>query len=99
VQTTQEGSFVVIKISDNGTGIPAAIRDRIFDPFFTTKPVGKGTGQGLAIARSIIVEKHRGTLHFESHVGLGTTFVIRLPSAGSQVPSAVGAADPTGTPD
>jgi signal transduction histidine kinase len=55
------------------------IRSRIFDPFFTTKPVGKGTGQGLAIARSIIVEKHGGQLTFESDVGKGTVFTVILP--------------------
>ena len=57
--------------------------DRVFDPFFTTKEVGKGTGQGLAIARSVIVTKHGGTLTFESEVGKGTTFTIRLPINGA----------------
>ncbi|HAV63812.1 MAG TPA: hypothetical protein DCY13_15785, partial [Verrucomicrobiales bacterium] len=52
---------------------------RIFDPFFTTKGVGKGTGQGLAIARSVVVDKHQGTLTFETARGKGTTFIIRLP--------------------
>jgi signal transduction histidine kinase len=70
---------VEIRLSDTGTGIPEQIRDRIFDPFFTTKEVGKGTGQGLAIARSTIVKKHGGQLVFESVVGKGTTFIIRLP--------------------
>ncbi|MEP6836017.1 MAG: ATP-binding protein, partial [Gemmatimonas sp.] len=60
-------------------GIPAAIRDRIFEPFFTTKEVGRGTGQGLAIARTIVRDKHDGTLHFETVDGAGTTFIIRLP--------------------
>lgn len=70
---------VEIRISDTGTGIPEAARLRIFDPFFTTKGVGKGTGQGLAIAHSVVVEKHGGTIDFETETGKGTTFVIRLP--------------------
>jgi signal transduction histidine kinase len=82
VTTCQDGDFVVIRISDTGSGIPKGIRDRIFDPFFTTKDVGRGTGQGLAIARSIIVEKHRGELTFETEEGKGTTFFIRLPING-----------------
>jgi two-component system, NtrC family, sensor kinase len=68
-------------VSDTGGGIPEAIRSKIFDPFFTTKEVGKGTGQGLAIAHSVIVQKHRGTIHFESEMGKGTTFIIQLPLA------------------
>jgi signal transduction histidine kinase len=71
-------NMVAVQISDNGTGIPDGIRERIFEPFFTTKPVGKGTGQGLAISRSI-VDKHGGSLTFESEPGSGTTFSIRLP--------------------
>jgi len=68
-----------IRVRDTGSGIPDAIRSRIFEPFFTTKPVGKGTGQGLAICYSVIVDKHRGDISFESAPGRGTTFVIRLP--------------------
>lgn len=79
VVTRRAGSFVEIAVSDTGAGIPESIRPRIFEPFFTTKPVGKGTGQGLAIARSIIVDKHGGSIAFESSVGDGTTFTIRLP--------------------
>jgi signal transduction histidine kinase len=79
IKTCQEGDSARIDIADTGSGIPEAIRQRIFDPFFTTKEVGKGTGQGLAIARSIIVTKHHGSLTFESAVGKGTTFTIRLP--------------------
>jgi len=79
VRTYREENFVVVAISDTGKGIPAAIRDRVFDPFFTTKEVGKGTGQGLAIARSVVVDKHGGTLTFESEPGKGTTFFVRLP--------------------
>jgi signal transduction histidine kinase len=73
---------VEISVGDTGKGIPVEVRSRIFEPFFTTKEVGKGTGQGLAIARSVIVDKHGGTLHFETEVGRGTTFYIRLPIRG-----------------
>lgn len=68
-----------IAISDNGGGIPEHVRHRIFDPFFTTKQVGRGTGQGLALARTTVVDKHQGTLTFETAMGQGTTFFIRLP--------------------
>ncbi len=76
--TRRDGDSVVIAIADSGAGIPEAIRDHVFEPFFTTKPVGKGTGQGLAIAHSVI-DRHRGSLTFESVVGIGTTFFVRLP--------------------
>jgi signal transduction histidine kinase len=79
IRTAPEGDKIHISIADSGSGIPESIRTRIFDPFFTTKEVGRGTGQGLAIARSVIVERHKGTLTFESEVGKGTTFHIRLP--------------------
>ncbi len=79
IQTLSEHGFVVIKIEDNGGGIPEKIKARVFDPFFTTKDVGKGTGQGLAISHSIIVEKHGGMLYFESEAGHGTVFYIKLP--------------------
>jgi signal transduction histidine kinase len=79
VRTRVDGDEVEISISDSGTGIPEAARQKIFDPFFTTKEVGKGTGQGLAIARSVIVNKHGGTLRFDTESGKGTTFFIRLP--------------------
>jgi len=82
VATRHEGAFAEISVADTGGGIPAAIRDRIFDPFFTTKEVGRGTGQGLAIARAVVVERHGGELTFESDEGRGTTFLIRLPIAG-----------------
>ena len=70
---------VEIRIQDTGGGIPQAIQSRVFDPFFTTKPVGKGTGQGLAIARNVVVKKHGGTIAFESEAGKGTTFIMNLP--------------------
>jgi PAS domain S-box-containing protein len=68
-----------IRISDTGTGIPENIRSKIFDPFFTTKEVGKGTGQGLAISRSVVVDKHGGTITLDSEVDRGASFLIRLP--------------------
>ncbi len=71
---------VRVEIEDTGGGIPSHIHDRIFDPFFTTKGVGKGTRQGLAIAHSVVVQKHRGMLSFNVVEGVGTTFIIELPS-------------------
>jgi len=71
-------------VEDSGCGIPVEIRERVFEPFFTTKEVGRGSGQGLAIARAIIVGKHGGSLTFESEVGRGTTFSIALPIAGRE---------------
>jgi signal transduction histidine kinase len=85
ISTRLDGAWAEIRISDTGTGIPEEIRERIFDPFFTTKEVGKGTGQGLTIARSVIVDKHGGTLAFETEMGRGTTFIIRLPATGNGV--------------
>jgi PAS domain S-box-containing protein len=79
VRTYCEQDHVVVAISDTGTGIPADLHGRIFEPFFTTKEVGKGTGQGLALARSVIVEEHGGTLTFTTEMGKGTTFFIRIP--------------------
>jgi two-component system, NtrC family, sensor kinase len=80
VSTRAESDGVVIAISDTGGGVPLAIRDKIFDPFFTTKEIGRGTGQGLAMARSVVVERHGGSISFESELGRGTTFFIRLPT-------------------
>jgi predicted ATPase/signal transduction histidine kinase/tRNA A-37 threonylcarbamoyl transferase component Bud32 len=79
VRTRRDGGEIEIAIRDTGNGIPAAIRDKIYDPFFTTKEVGRGTGQGLAIARSVVVDKHGGSLRFETELGAGTTFFLRLP--------------------
>jgi two-component system, NtrC family, sensor kinase len=79
VSTHVEDTWAVIKIGDSGTGIPEAIRERIFEPFFTTKPMGKGTGQGLPIVRTVIVGKHQGKIDFVSEVGVGTTFILHLP--------------------
>jgi len=79
VVTQSKDNEVEIRIADTGKGIPAKIRPFIFDPFYTTKGVGKGTGQGLALAHSTVVEKHGGDLTFETELGRGTTFIIRLP--------------------
>jgi len=83
VETRLLGESVEVAISDTGTGIPAEIQGRIFDPFFTTKEVGKGTGQGLALARAIVVDKHGGTLTFDTAPGKGTTFHVRIPVNGT----------------
>jgi signal transduction histidine kinase len=79
IVTRRLPDWAEIIISDDGCGMPKTIHDKIFDPFFTTKPVGKGTGQGLAIAHNVIVKHHRGTIAVKSEVGMGTTFTIRVP--------------------
>ena len=88
VRTRRDGDDVVISISDTGGGIPADIQGRIFDPFFTTKEVGRGTGQGLSISRSVVVEQHGGQIDFETEAGKGTTFLIRLPIDGASAGAA-----------
>jgi PAS domain S-box-containing protein len=89
VTTRRDGDWAEIRVRDTGCGIPEAIRSKVFDPFFTTKQVGKGTGQGLAIAHAVVVEKHGGTITFESEVGTGTTFSIRLPICPQPAPPAM----------
>jgi PAS domain S-box-containing protein len=84
VRTRRDGDWAEIRVADTGSGIPEHARERIFDPFFTTKPVGKGTGQGLAISRSVIVDKHGGTIDFETESGRGTSFIVRLPLHGAE---------------
>jgi len=79
VRTRLEGDDVIVSISDTGCGIPEPIQGRVFEPFFTTKASGKGAGQGLAVARAIVAGKHGGKLWFESVVGQGTTFFMRVP--------------------
>jgi signal transduction histidine kinase len=79
ITTTQQDQYAIIKISDDGTGIPEAIQKRIFDPFFTTKDVGQGTGQGLSLVHSVVVENLRGQIAFDTEQGKGTTFTINLP--------------------
>jgi two-component system NtrC family sensor kinase len=81
------GPTAVISFADNGTGIPEDIQQSIFEPFFTTKEVGKGTGQGLALARAVL-EKHGGSIEVRSTLGEGTEFILRLPVAGKQDVSA-----------
>jgi PAS domain S-box-containing protein len=78
LRTYRDGDDVVIEVADTGCGIRPEIADRVFDPFFTTKEVGRGTGQGLALARAV-VDRHGGSISFESRVGEGTTFRVRLP--------------------
>jgi signal transduction histidine kinase len=89
VRTRQDGDWVEIRVHDTGSGIPEPIRRRIFEPFFTTKEVGKGTGQGLAMAYNVIVKKHGGTISFETETGQGTTFIVRLPIGNVQTPAKV----------
>ncbi len=79
IETSKEDNECIVRVSDNGAGIPEAAKRKIFDPFFTTKSVGKGTGQGLALVHSTVVEKHGGAISFDSEIGVGTTFEIRLP--------------------
>lgn len=79
VSTRHNDKEIEIRISDTGPGIPESIRSRIFEPFFTTKRPGKGTGQGLAIVHALVRERLEGSLQFESQVGKGTTFIVRIP--------------------
>ena len=82
IRAAQEGEEAVICVSDNGCGVPAENLSKLYDPFFTTKEVGRGTGQGLAISHSIVVDKHGGEISVASKVGVGTQFTVRLPIAG-----------------
>jgi PAS domain S-box-containing protein len=79
ISSRKDEHDIFISVSDTGGGIPEGLKERVFDPFFTTKEVGRGSGQGLAISRTIIHDRHNGELSFESTVGKGTTFIIRLP--------------------
>lgn len=85
IRTRQEPDWAILQVEDSGAGIPEAIRSRIFDPFFTTKGVGKGTGQGLAIAHSVVVQKHGGQIGFDTAEGQGTLFTVRLPLRNHEV--------------
>lgn len=89
ITTSSCPDFVEVRVHDTGSGIPEKVQGRIFDPFFTTKEVGKGTGQGLAIARSVIVDKHQGSIHFETAEGEGTTFTIRFPRDAKAISASV----------
>jgi signal transduction histidine kinase len=82
ISTAVEGDSVVIRVRDNGCGIPADNLSKLYDPFFTTKEVGRGTGQGLAITHSIVVDKHGGQIGVNSSAGKGTEFTLQLPIAG-----------------
>jgi PAS domain S-box-containing protein len=82
IRAAAEGDQAVICVSDNGCGVPEENLSKLYDPFFTTKEVGRGTGQGLAISHSIVVDKHGGDISVRSEVGVGTQFTIRLPIAG-----------------
>jgi two-component system NtrC family sensor kinase len=79
ISTILEAGFIIIRITDNGVGIPLEAKQQLFEPFFTTKSIGKGTGIGLSISRQIIVEKHYGQIECNSQPGVGTEFVIHLP--------------------
>lgn len=79
VTLRRDGEQICLQIEDNGTGMPSEIRDKIFTPFFTTKPAGEGTGLGLSITRSIIEEKHKGTIQVDSEEGKFTRFTICIP--------------------
>ncbi|MEO8904475.1 MAG: ATP-binding protein [Polyangiaceae bacterium] len=76
-----------LRVADTGAGIPEQARAKVFEPFFTTKAIGKGTGQGLAIAYSVIVDKHQGSITFETEIGRGTTFIIGLPLTAAPTPA------------
>jgi PAS domain S-box-containing protein len=79
IKTSLEQNHVVVRVQDNGKGIPKHVQSKIFDPFFTTKPVGKGTGLGLSISFDII-QKHKGSISFETEEGKGTTFIVKIPA-------------------
>ena len=79
ITSRRAGHFAEISVGDTGIGIPENVKSRIFEPFFSTKPMGKGTGQGLTLAHTVVVEKHQGQIWFETKPGEGTTFFVRLP--------------------
>jgi two-component system NtrC family sensor kinase len=79
ISTASEDQYAVISVADNGSGMPEAVKAKIFDPFFTTKEVGRGTGQGLTIVHSVVVDKHQGSITCESEVDKGSTFTVKLP--------------------
>jgi signal transduction histidine kinase len=88
VRTRAEAGHAVVEVTDSGTGIPPEVADKVFEAFFTTKEVGSGTGQGLALCRSLVVDRHRGTIDFTTKPGIGTTFTVRLPIAPASAPEA-----------
>lgn len=95
VTTWLDDDHAVISVSDNGTGIGPEIRDRIFEPFFTTRPVGQGTGQGLALSWALVVERHKGSISFQTTLGEGSTFTVRIPLDGPRDAGATGDRSPS----
>jgi signal transduction histidine kinase len=85
VRIVNESEWILVEVSDEGTGIAPEIRDRIFEHFFTTKGVGEGTGLGLALVHDLATEYFGGSVDFESEVGRGTRFMVRLPAASRKV--------------
>ena len=88
VATRDLGAEIEIRVRDNGSGIPAEIREKLFQPFFTTKPTGEGTGLGLSISYDIVTQEHGGTIEVDSKVGEFTEFTVRLPHAHTGRPAA-----------
>ena len=91
VESRREPGAVVVRVTDNGLGVPASVRARVFDPFFTTKPSGEGTGLGLSLAYEIVITGHEGRLALDTEEGVGTTFTVTLPDP--PAPLAPAAAD------
>jgi signal transduction histidine kinase len=89
VRTRVIADGVELSVRDTGCGIPQHIRERIFEPFFTTKEVGKGTGQGLPITYDAVVNKHNGQLTFTSETGIGSEFIMKIPTDENAVPGGV----------
>jgi two-component system NtrC family sensor kinase len=85
VSSRTDGTWLTVRVSDSGPGVPADVADRIFDPFFTTKDPGQGTGLGLSISHSI-TQRLGGSLELENHAGEGATFVVRLPNTPPDTP-------------
>jgi PAS domain S-box-containing protein len=83
IETGKDFESVIVRIQDNGPGMPQEVQNRIFERLFTTKDVGKGTGLGLSIAHEIIVEKHGGTIQVQSELDQGTEFWIKIPVMGT----------------
>jgi PAS domain S-box-containing protein len=96
IRTRRVDDSAVVEVQDTGTGIAPEHRERLFEPFFTTKEVGKGTGQGLALAYTTIVEKHQGSIDVDTAVGKGTTFTVRIPLRSAQAPARGSPAAPPG---
>jgi signal transduction histidine kinase len=80
VTTKNYGDWVEVRVRDNGNGIPSTVRDKLFQPFVTTKPIGAGTGLGLSISHDIVVRGHQGKIGVETEDGLGTEFIVTIPT-------------------